>query len=98
MIRASVSDARQRLPFLARLAEGGEVVVLVRRGKPIAQLVRIGEEVAGLAEEDARALLWLREGRIVRLGRMGPLLPKRWRPGKNGAGLSDLLLRDREGR
>ena len=34
----SVADAKNRLPELIRRAESGEIVVITRHGKPVAQL------------------------------------------------------------
>jgi antitoxin (DNA-binding transcriptional repressor) of toxin-antitoxin stability system len=95
MIQLSLSEARKILPSLARMAEAGEVVVLFRHGKPVAQMVRVGETAAVLSREEARILLRLREGRILQAGRPGPLLPRRWKPGRHGGGLTGQILRDR---
>jgi antitoxin (DNA-binding transcriptional repressor) of toxin-antitoxin stability system len=43
MIEVSIAEARRRLPELLRLTEGGEQVVVTRRGKPVACLQRHGE-------------------------------------------------------
>jgi prevent-host-death family protein len=34
----SIADAKNRLPELVRAVEGGEVIVITRHGKPVAQL------------------------------------------------------------
>jgi len=34
----SIADAKNRLPELIRTVEGGEIVVITRHGKPVAQL------------------------------------------------------------
>ena len=34
----SIADAKNRLPELIRAVEGGEIIVITRHGKPVAQL------------------------------------------------------------
>ncbi len=43
MIEISIAEARRRLPELMRLSETGERIVITRRGKPVSQLVRLGD-------------------------------------------------------
>jgi prevent-host-death family protein len=39
MTTVSIKDAKNRLPEVVRLAEGGERVTITRNGKPVADLV-----------------------------------------------------------
>jgi prevent-host-death family protein len=45
MIEISIAEARRRLPELMRLSEAGERIIITRRGKPVSQLVHLGEQV-----------------------------------------------------
>lgn len=44
MIEVSIAEARRRLPELMRLSEAGERIIITRRGKPVSQLVHLGEQ------------------------------------------------------
>lgn len=47
MERIGIYDARARLSELVERVEAGEEVVLTRRGRPVARLVRAGRDVRG---------------------------------------------------
>jgi prevent-host-death family protein len=40
----SIAEAKNRLPKLIRAVEGGEIVVITRRGKPVAQITPLASE------------------------------------------------------
>ena len=56
MIRASVSEAKNRLSHFLRLVRGGEEVEIMDRGTPVARLVHVSK-TRGTDEEPA----WLEE-------------------------------------
>jgi prevent-host-death family protein len=56
MIRASISEAKNRLSHFIRLVRGGEDVEIVDRGTPVARLVHVSKS----AETDKDAA-WLEE-------------------------------------
>ena len=95
MITISVTEARACLPELVQRACDGEQIVLTRRGRPVARLGPVDGSVETHDRVEARRLLWFKRGKITQLGREGPLVGSRWRPGRHGGGLSAQVLRDR---
>jgi prevent-host-death family protein len=77
----SVSEAKGRLTQLVRRAEGGEEVILTRRGKPAVKLVRIR----------APAEIKARKERILEIGRRAALSAT---PGPDAAHSADYLYDD----
>lgn len=43
MIRASVSEAKNRLSYFIRLVRGGEVVEIMDRNTPVARIVHVSK-------------------------------------------------------
>lgn len=92
---ASVTEAKAHLSRLLDVVRGGESVLILHRGRPVARLepVRAGEET-----DDLRQARLVREG-IVRPGVEPPDAAALGAPGKKlprKKGLLDALLRDRE--
>ena len=65
MIRASVSEAKNRLSHFLRLVRGGEEVEIMDRDTPVARIVHVSKSTA--REKKAA---WIAEG--VRLGIITP--------------------------
>jgi len=65
MIRASVSEAKNRLSHFLRLVRGGEEVEIMDRDTPVARIVHVSKSAA--REKKAA---WIAEG--VRLGIITP--------------------------
>lgn len=63
MRQISTYDAKNRLSELLDAVETGETIEIVRRGKPVAQLVPIPESNTRF-ESPAAAAAWLRANRI----------------------------------
>ena len=56
MIRASISEAKNRFSYFIRLVRGGEEVEIVDRGTPVARIVHVSKS-AGAGKEAA----WIEE-------------------------------------
>ncbi|MGC8491396.1 MAG: type II toxin-antitoxin system Phd/YefM family antitoxin [Syntrophobacteraceae bacterium] len=56
MIRASISEAKNRLSHFIRLVRGGEDVEIVDRGTPVARLVHVSR-----SDETGKDAAWLEE-------------------------------------
>lgn len=97
MIRASVSETKNRLSHFIRLVRGGEEVEIMDRGTPVAKIVHISKP--STSEKKAS---WVTEG--VRLGLITPPrnreplsdLPTRKRLLPEGKGILEALLQERE--
>jgi len=64
MVVASVSEAKNRLSALLDLVQGGEIVVIVDRGRPVAKI----ESLRGDAMDPSGRLARLQRAGIVRAG------------------------------
>ena len=99
MIQTSISQAKSRLSALLRRVEGGETVLILRRGRPVARLVPV-HPLEDQASEQRLAQLELHG--IVRRAEGPPdpsLLSGEAPQMPEGASLLDALLQDRrEGR
>jgi prevent-host-death family protein len=62
MIRASVSEAKNRLSHFIRLVRGGEVVEIMDRDTPVARIVHVSKSQG--AEKEA---LWITEAERIGL-------------------------------
>lgn len=95
MKTASVTEAKARLGRLLDLVRGGETVLILHRGRPVARL----EPVRAGAETDEGRLAHLVRSGIVRRGVEPPdasALGPRGKKLPRGKGLLEALLRDRE--
>jgi prevent-host-death family protein len=91
---ASVTEAKNRLSALLDLAQAGETVVIVDRGRPIAKLQSLRGDIADTSGRLAR----LARAGVVEAG-TGELLPAILEPPPEpvgGASALDHLLRERE--
>jgi prevent-host-death family protein len=52
MLTIGLAEAQEKLGSLVDLAEAGEVVCIMRRGKQVAQITAIGAAAAPMAEVD----------------------------------------------
>ena len=60
MITTSIADAKARLSELLRLVRGGEMVLILHRGRPVARLVpaeAMPDDVRSLVDLERRGLL-----------------------------------------
>lgn len=98
MIRASISEAKNRLSHFIRLVRGGEEVEIVDRGTPVARLVHVSKTA-----ETGKEAAWIEEAE-----RIGLITRAREREAfptdffdKNkmpaGKGVLQALLEEREG-
>ena len=98
VIRASISEAKNRLSHFIRLVRGGEDVEIVDRGTPVARLVHVSKS-AGAEKEAA----WIEEaerlGLITRAQDREAFPPDFFDKDKMPAGKGVLraLLEEREG-
>ncbi len=98
MIRASISEAKNRLSHFVRLVRGGEDVEIVDRGTPVARLVHLSKS----AETEKQAA-WIEEaeslGLITRAQDRDPFPPDFFDKNKMPAakGVLQALLEEREG-
>jgi len=95
MKTTTVTEARAHLSSLIRLVRGGETVVILARGTPVARLEPIRGAELGVPEEH---LLHLVRRGVVRRGTQLPDAAVLGRPGKrrpSRRGLLEALLRDR---
>jgi prevent-host-death family protein len=67
MRRASITEAKNRLSALLAEVKGGETILVVDRGIPVARIEPVPSE-------------WSSDGRIERLQRSGALRPPRRKP------------------
>ena len=66
MNNVTLADAKNRLSELVRRAEAGEEVVVTRRGRPVARLVRAtADPAAGQVERAFARLAQLRSGKVL---------------------------------
>jgi prevent-host-death family protein len=92
---ATISEAKDRLSALIDYVKGGETVVIVDRGRPVARL-----ESAVSTPDGAGRLARLERAGIVRIGAQHPPVALvRRRPPRAAGGVSAvaLLLEDRRG-
>jgi antitoxin (DNA-binding transcriptional repressor) of toxin-antitoxin stability system len=95
---AKISDVKNRFSRYLALVRMGETVRILDRDRPVAQLVPIGNPVAGrsvgaeaLAEMERKGLIRRGSGRL-------PADVLRTDPPGRSCGVLDALLREREGR
>jgi prevent-host-death family protein len=97
MIRASVSEAKNRLSHFIRLVRGGEEVEIMDRNTPVARIVHVSK--SSTAEKKAT---WITEA--IRLGLITPPRNKEFSPNfldkkqllAEGKGVLGALLEQRE--
>ena len=98
MIRASISEAKNRLSHFIRLVRGGENVEIVDRGTPVARIVHVSKS-AGADKEAA----WIEEaerlGLITKAQDREAFPPDFFDKDKMlaGKGVLQALLEEREG-
>jgi len=90
MLTVPISKLRASLGKYLAAVRRGEEVIVTERGKPVAKLVKVDEEVS---RDDRRNEL-IRRGLLrPRKRRLGPLAPP---PGEKNTGVLEALLDERE--
>ena len=94
-MRLGLREANQRFSKAIKAVRAGKEVVLTERGRPVAVIKPIKNEVA----REATLQAMVDEGLITPAARKGPMPAPRWRPmNVTGKPLSQTILDDREDR
>lgn len=98
MKEAKISEVKNHLSRYLALVRKGEVVRILDRDRPVAQIVPIAEPTAGRRVGSEALAEMERKGLIRRgSGRIGPEILAKDPPGKP-CGVLEALLEEREGR